>query len=52
MRVNHAMYSDEDKWFSLGDLDFEQFPLKYYGIGNDVPEDNIALMDARQISTD
>lgn len=49
LRVDHAIYSDKDKWFFLGDLNFEQFPLKYYGIGNDVPEDNIALVDATQI---
>ncbi|WP_442846235.1 BamA/TamA family outer membrane protein [Leeuwenhoekiella sp. H156] len=49
LRINHAIYSDQDKWFFLGDLDFEQFPLKYYGIGNDVPEDNIAIVDATQI---
>ena len=49
LRLNHALYSDQDKWFFLGDLDFEQFPLKYYGIGNDVPKDNIALVNATQI---
>ncbi|MFN2260518.1 MAG: hypothetical protein ABR595_00435 [Psychroflexus sp.] len=32
----------------LGDIDFQQFPLQYYGIGNDVPEKNIALVDATQ----
>ena len=47
-RINHALYSHEDKWFFLGDIDFQQFPLKYYGIGNSVPEDNIALVDATQ----
>lgn len=49
LRIDHAIYSDKDKWFFLGDLNFEQFPLKYYGIGNDVPEDNIALVDATNI---
>ena len=49
IRINHAVYSDQDKWFFLGDLDAERFPLKYYGIGNDVPKDNIALVDATQI---
>ncbi|MAW94091.1 MULTISPECIES: BamA/TamA family outer membrane protein [unclassified Leeuwenhoekiella] len=49
LRINHAIYSDKDKWFFLGDLDFEQFPLKYYGIGNDVPKENIALVDATSI---
>ncbi|WBL25342.1 BamA/TamA family outer membrane protein [Zunongwangia sp. HGR-M22] len=49
LRIGHALYSDKDKWFFLGDIDFEQFPLKYYGIGNDVPKENIALVDATQI---
>ncbi|MGB5943358.1 MAG: BamA/TamA family outer membrane protein [Leeuwenhoekiella sp.] len=49
LRINHAVYSNQDKWFFLGDLDFEQFPLKYYGIGNTVPDENIALVDATQI---
>ncbi|MEH6658408.1 BamA/TamA family outer membrane protein [Leeuwenhoekiella marinoflava] len=49
LRINHAVYADQDKWFFLGDLDFEQFPLKYYGIGNEVPKENIALVDATQI---
>ena len=49
LRIDHAIYSHKDKWFFLGDLNFEQFPLKFYGIGNDVPEDNIALVDATNI---
>lgn len=49
LRVSHAIYSDKDKWFFLGDLDFEKFPLNYYGIGSDVPVDNIAIVDATQI---
>ncbi|SDG70245.1 BamA/TamA family outer membrane protein [Psychroflexus sediminis] len=49
LRADHAIYSHKDKWFFLGDLNFEKFPIKYYGIGNNVPEDNIALVDATQI---
>tara|TARA_Y100001947_G_scaffold70950_1_gene59725 strand:+ start:1531 stop:2709 length:1179 start_codon:yes stop_codon:yes gene_type:complete len=49
IRISHALYSDKDTWFFLGDIDFEQFPLKYYGIGGDVPTSNIALVDATQI---
>ena len=49
IRISHALYSDKDTWFFLGDIDFEQFPLKYYGIGSDVPTSNIALVDATQI---
>ena len=49
IRMSHALYSDKDTWFFLGDIDFEQFPLKYYGIGGNVSQKNIALVDATQI---
>ena len=28
----HAIYSDKDKWFFLGELEYQRFPLQYYGI--------------------
>jgi hypothetical protein len=46
---DHAIYSDQDKWFFLGRLRFQSFPLFYHGIGNDSPEDYIARVDANQI---
>ncbi|HET8858427.1 MAG TPA: BamA/TamA family outer membrane protein [Marivirga sp.] len=46
---DHAIYSDQDKWFFLGRLRFQSFPLFYHGIGNDTPEDYIARVDANQI---
>ncbi|MGM0635634.1 MAG: BamA/TamA family outer membrane protein [Bacteroidota bacterium] len=45
---SHAIYSDQDEWFFLGDVEFQRFPLQYYGIGNGVPQDHIALVDAMQ----
>lgn len=46
---DHAIYSDRDKWFSLGRIRFQSFPLKYHGIGINSPEDYLALVGANQI---
>jgi len=46
---DHAIYSDKDKWFFLGRIRFQSFPLFYHGIGSDSPEDYIARVDANQI---
>jgi outer membrane protein assembly factor BamA len=31
--LEHAIYSDKNRWFFLGKLKFQSFPLSYYGIG-------------------
>ncbi|MCA1751486.1 MAG: outer membrane protein assembly factor [Flavobacteriales bacterium] len=46
---DHALYSDQDKWFLLGRIRFQNFPLRYYGIGMDTPPRHQALVDANQI---
>lgn len=46
---DHAIYSDQNKWFFLGRLRLQSFPLKYYGIGMDSPSKYVALVDANQI---
>lgn len=46
---DHALYSHEDKWFFLGRLRFQNFPLRYYGIGSDTPPRHQAVVDARQV---
>ncbi len=28
----HALYSDQDKWFFLGDIKIQSFPIYYHGI--------------------
>lgn len=45
----HALYSPENKWFFLGKLRFQSFPLLYYGIGPDTPSDYLARVNANQI---
>ncbi|EOZ91971.1 outer membrane protein, OMP85 family [Indibacter alkaliphilus LW1] len=46
---DHAIYSDLNKWFFLGRIRIQSFPLFYHGIGMDTPEDYIALVDANQV---
>lgn len=48
--LDHALYSHESKWFFLGKLRFQQFPLLYYGIGSDTPSEEIAQVDGLGIS--
>lgn len=46
---DHALYSDQSKWFFLGRIRLQSFPLKYHGIGMDTPKEYLALVDANQI---
>ena len=46
---DHAFYTDENKWFFLGRLRFQSFPLLYHGIGIDSPPDYLARVNANQI---
>ena len=46
---DHALYSDRDKWFFLGRIRVQSFPLKYHGIGMDTPKEALALVDANQL---
>lgn len=50
VHFDHAVYSDQDKWFALGKLKFQSFPLVYYGIGNDVSGEELAIANANIIS--
>lgn len=46
---DHALYSDKDKWFFLGRLRLQSFPLFYHGIGPSTPTSYLARVDANQI---
>jgi hypothetical protein len=46
---DHALYSDKNKWFLLGRLRFQSFPLLFYGIGPNTPKAPQALVDASLI---
>jgi hypothetical protein len=47
--LDHALYSDKDAWFFLGRLRWQSFPLYYHGIGEDTPEEAIAVVDANYL---
>jgi len=42
----HALYSDKNKWFALGKLKIQSYPLSYYGIGPDIAGDELAIANA------
>lgn len=48
--LENAIYGDKDKWFFLGDMKIQQFPLSYYGIGPNSPEDNPAQVNSFNVS--
>lgn len=43
---DHFLYSDKDKWFFLGRLRLQRFPLLYFGIGPDAQEENRLTINA------
>ena len=46
---DHALYSDQDKWFFLGRSRFQSFPLQYYGIGPDSPSEFSAVVEGNYL---
>jgi hypothetical protein len=43
--LDHALYTDENKWFFYGRARYQSFPLFYYGIGRETPSEHVALID-------
>ena len=43
--LDHALYSDENKWFFLGRARYQSFPLMYHGIGSKSTQEPIARID-------
>lgn len=46
---DHFIYTDKDKWFFLGRLRFQRFPLLYYGIGPDAKKEDELLVNSNYI---
>ena len=46
---DHALYSQNNNWFSLGRLRFQSFPLLYWGIGMETPEAHVAQVNANLV---
>jgi len=49
LHFDHALYSHRNKWFALGKLKFQSYPLLYYGIGPDILGDELAIANANFI---
>jgi len=47
--LNHALYTDHNDWFFLGELKFKSFPLKYFGIGPDSPNKSLATINGNDL---
>lgn len=45
-------FSPSERWISRGRLYFSQFPDYYYGIGNDLPEENEVHYSSQRIGAD
>ena len=46
---DHALYSHKNKWFLLGRLRYQSFPLLYFGIGTNTDKEHLARVDANQL---
>lgn len=44
--LDNAIYGHRDNWFVLGRVRFQKFPLLYFGLGPDAPEEHPAIIDA------
>ncbi|MEM6297785.1 MAG: BamA/TamA family outer membrane protein, partial [Bacteroidota bacterium] len=48
--IDHALYTDQNKYFFLGKIRLQQFPLLYYDIGENTPSSEIAQVDGFSIA--
>lgn len=46
--LEHALYSNRDRWFFLGNIRYQSFPLSFYGIGMDAKLSNEQKVEALQ----
>jgi len=44
--IDHAIYGRENKFFVLGKIRLQNFPLQYYGIGNNIGKTPLAIIPA------
>lgn len=47
--LDHAIYTQENKWYMFGRTRFQSFPLLYYGIGPNTTPEYVARVDAQQV---
>lgn len=44
--LDHTLYSHQNLWFALGEIRLQNYPLLYYGIGPDVPNEELGIANA------
>ena len=47
--LDHAVYTDGNKWFLYGRARYQSFPLFYYGVGRDSPSEVQSVIDGEYI---
>ena len=47
--LDHALYTDKDKWFFLGKARFQNFPLLYHGIGRESPAEVQSMIEGKYL---
>ncbi len=47
--IEHALYSDKDKWFFLGNLRYQSFPLSFFGVGANSTLEDEQIVAANQL---
>lgn len=47
--LDHALYTDKNKWFFLGRSRFQSFPLLYYGIGPNSESEPLAEIEGNYL---
>ncbi|MBO6516995.1 MAG: BamA/TamA family outer membrane protein [Bacteroidia bacterium] len=47
--LDHALYTDKNRFFLLGELKFQNFPLSYFGIGPEARAENPATVHAVEL---
>lgn len=46
--LEHALYTDKNNYFFLGELRFQNFPITYFGIGPQTVPDEHVVVDTRE----
>lgn len=44
--VDHAIYGKDNNFLTLGKMRFQNYPLSYYGIGSQIPDKPVAIVNA------
>lgn len=45
-KIEHALYSNENKWLSIGLIKMQSYPLSFYGIGTSISQEPLGIANA------